>query len=116
MPQQSDELKPSLRVTTEQQGRWLVVRLHGELAFGTCDELAQILDVPADGDAGPSIAVATAGLEFFDSTGLRCLLSAAKRVRGQGGEFIVLEDGRLARRIHWMSLTDILPVMAALPA
>ena len=116
MARWTDAGRPSLTVTTEKQGRWLVFRLQGELMFQNCDELAQALDVPADDTTGHSLAVDAFNLEFFDSSGIRCLLSAARRVRSQGGKFVVLDTGRLARRIRWMNLAEQLPVMAALPA
>ena len=90
--------------------------MQGELTHATCDELAQALDVPVDGTGGQCIAVDAFDLEFFDTSGTRCLLFAARRVQDHGGEFVVLEAGRLKRRIHWMQLTEMLPVVAALPA
>ena len=92
------------------------VPVAGRADVQNCDELAQALDVPADDTTGHSLAVDAFNLEFFDSSGIRCLLSAARRVRSQGGKFVVLDTGRLARRIRWMNLAEQLPVMAALPA
>ena len=90
--------------------------MQGELTHATCDELAQALDVPVDGAADLCIAVDAAGLEFIDSSGIRCLLRAARRVRDQGGEFVVLDAGPMMPRIRWMHLAEMLPVMAMLPA
>jgi anti-anti-sigma factor len=49
---------------------------------------------------GPCTAVDASGLEFFDSSGIRSLLIAAKRAQDQGGEFVVLDAGPMMRWIH----------------
>ena len=90
--------------------------MQGELTYATCDELAHAVGVDVDGTKRPYVAVDASDLEFFDSSGIRCLLLAARRVRDKGGEFMVLDAGRLMRRIYWMHLTDTLPVTATLPA
>jgi anti-sigma B factor antagonist len=120
MGERTDQASPALAITQRTQGRWRVYGLQGELTHATCDELAQALDGEGEGEGEgtgrPCIAVDASGLEFFDSAGIRCLLIAARRIQGQGREFVVLDAGRLVRRIHWMNLTQMLPVMAALPA
>jgi anti-anti-sigma factor len=108
----TDSRAPSLGVAVELRAGWVVVRLSGELTFATCDELAGAL---AGRDAG-RVAVDASGLEFFDSAGIRCLLLQGRRVRGGGGEFVVVDAGRLLRRTAWMGLERVLPVVAALPA
>ena|SRR5947207_10095726 len=116
MGESTDQVSPSLEVTQRTQGRWRVFGLQGELTYATCDELAQALGGEGEGTGRPCVAVDASGLEFFDSSGIRCLLIAARRIQGKGGEFVVLDAGRLVRRIHWMHLTHMLPVTAALPA
>ena len=102
---------PSLDVAVQRRGGWMVARLLGELTFVTCDELAGAL---AGVDAG-RVAVDASGLDFFDSAGIRCLLLEGRRVRRGGGEFVVLDAGRLLRRAAWLGLDRVLPVVAALP-
>lgn len=90
--------------------------MQGELTYATCDELAQALGGDGEGTGRPCIAVDASGLEFVDSAGIRCLVIAARRVQATGGEFVVLDAGRLVRRIYWMHLTHMLPARATLPA
>lgn len=80
----TDAPAPSLRVAAEQRDGWLVVRVRGELTFRTCDELAGVL-AGAGGAAGQArVAVEASALEFFDSAGVRCLVSACRRARRAG--------------------------------
>ena len=116
MGERSDQVSPVLAVTQRTYGRWRVFGLRGELTYATCDELTQVLDGDGEGTGKPCVAVDASGLEFFDSAGIRCLLIAARRVQATGGEFVVLDASRLVRRIHWMHLTHVLQVVAALPA
>jgi anti-anti-sigma regulatory factor len=53
--------------------------LRGELTYATCNELAQALDIPVDGTGRPCTALDASDLEFFDSSGIRARLIAAKR-------------------------------------
>jgi anti-anti-sigma factor len=108
----TDSRAPSLDVTVERRAGWVVARLSGELTFATCDELAGAL---AGQDTG-RVAVDASGLDFFDSAGIRCPLLEGRRVRGGGGEFAVVDAGRLLRRAAWLGLDGVLPVAAALPA
>jgi anti-sigma B factor antagonist len=116
MDQGTDGLTPSLRVTEGRQGRWLIVRVQGELTLETCGELTEVLSSAAEGAGRPCIAVDTSGLEFFDSSGIRCLVTACRRVQSRGGEFVVLDTGRVRRRFELLGVLPMLPVMAALPA
>ena len=114
MGRRMDDRSPSLAITHRTQSRWRVFRSQGELTYATCNELAQALDIPAGGTGRPCAAVDASGLEFFDSSGIRSLLIAAKRAQDQGGEFVVLDAGPMMRRIHWMYLIETPPVMATL--
>lgn len=106
------ESRASLDVAVERREGWVVARLRGELTFATCEELAGAL---VGQDAG-RVAVDASGLDFFDSAGIRSLLLEGRRVRRAGGEFVVIDAGRLRRRTAWMGLDGVLPVVAALPA
>jgi anti-anti-sigma factor len=117
MDQETDRPTSSLRVTEQRQGCWLIARVQGELTHDTYDELAQVIYPSADDARVPCIAVDTSGLEFFDSSGIRCLVIASKRVRSRGGDFVVLDTGpTMRRRIEQLGLLPMLPVAAALPA
>jgi anti-anti-sigma factor len=88
----------------------------GELTCVTCDEFAGVL-AGTGGGAGPArAAVDTSGLEFFDSAGLRCLVSVCRKARNAIGDFVVIDTGRLRQRVQRMGLAGVLPVAAELPA
>ncbi len=107
------EAAAPLAVAVEERGRWVVVRVRGELTFGTCGELTDALA----GAAGPGgVAVDVSGLDFFDSSGIRCLVLAARRARAEGAEFVVVDPGPVLRqRAEWMGLGEVLAVVPALP-
>ncbi len=68
--------------------------------------------------AGPvRVAVDTSGLDFFDSAGIRCLVSACRKVRRADGVFVVVDAGPvMRRRVERMGLAGLLPVMPSLLA
>ncbi len=106
---------PPLSVTKHWPGRWLIVKVQGELTFQTCDELTEALDVLADGAEESCIAVDASSLTFFDSSAVRCLVIAHRRVKSQGGEFVILDAGPLIQRFQRLGLLQVLPVTATLP-
>jgi anti-anti-sigma factor len=112
----SGALVPPLGVAVQEQGRWVVVRVRGELTSQTCEELTGVLAGVGVGGGPGCVAVDTTGLEFFDEAGLRCLVLACRRVRRAGGEFVVVDAGPVMRKAARMALGEYLPVAAELPA
>jgi anti-anti-sigma factor len=84
------------------------VKVQGELTFETCNELDRALDDPAGGAGEPRIAVDGSGLTFFDSSAVRCLVKAHRRVERQGGEFVILDAVSLLQRFQRLGLLEVL--------
>ncbi|NUP33340.1 MAG: STAS domain-containing protein [Streptomycetaceae bacterium] len=88
---------------------WRVVTVSGDLDFGTADDLARRLAVPAS-DGIRRVVLDMAAVEYMDSTGLRVLLSAARDLRATGG------DLRLAAaRDHVLRIIELTQVGPLLP-
>ena len=62
------------------------MRLSGELDLAGVDQFERLLTDPAPG----TYILDMRGLTFIDSSGLRALIMADQRVRGEGGRFIVV--------------------------
>jgi anti-sigma B factor antagonist len=114
----SGEHSPPLEVTVQQQGRWTVLQLAGELDYLTCDLLAPFLQQATSAAARPRVAVDVSGLRFCDSAGIACMFNASRRIRSKGGELTVVDAGPLRLRDKaWMrGLGGRLPVVTELPA
>lgn len=73
-----------LRLGVEHGASGAVVRLGGELEFGTAAPLRNTLVDLAQ--QGPSrVVIDLAGVEFIDSTGISVLVQAKQRLEAQGG-------------------------------
>ena len=71
---------PGLTVRREDDGRLLV--LSGELDLATAHVLQAALD--GGSDAGGDLTLDLAGLEFMDSTGIKLIITAARKREGKG--------------------------------
>jgi anti-sigma B factor antagonist len=112
------EQSPPLEVTVQQQGRWTVLQLAGELDYLTCDVLTLFLQQVTNVAARPCVAVDMSGLRFCDSAGIACVFNASRRIRGKGGELTVVDAGplRLRDKPWTRGLGGGLPVVTELPA
>jgi anti-sigma B factor antagonist len=110
-----DALEPSLGVTVERQV-WTVVRLSGELDYGSRAYFDDRLFVLVRAAVQPYICVDLSGLEFCDSRGVACLVRAWRASRERGGALVLMRPGtRLARKLTVMGLNGMLPVVEELP-
>jgi anti-anti-sigma factor len=71
---------PGLTVRREGDGRLWV--LSGELDLATAHILQSALD--EDGGSGGDLTFDLAGLEFMDSTGIKLIITAARKLEGRG--------------------------------
>ena len=107
---------PPLRVSAESRGGWMVVVVAGEVDYQTCPELTAALEPVLEGQQRPRVAIDLSGLGFCDSSGLRCLVAAWKRVRGRDGQFLLLRPpGAFRRRIELAGLGGQLRSADSLP-
>lgn len=108
---------PPLEMTVDQQGRWTVVRLAGVLDYTTCDALTPVLQNAVAAVRCPCVAVEFSGLQFCDSSGLRCVLIANRRIRAAGGHLVIVDRLGLLHGKGWMfGLGGLLTVVPRLPA
>ena len=71
-----------MEITREPRGGVVVLRLSGRLDASTAQAASEAFD--AELDAGRGVLVSLSALEYVSSAGLRVLLKAAKRARGEG--------------------------------
>jgi anti-anti-sigma factor len=99
---------PQWSCTTVAEDGGTVIRPRGELDLSTSDELCAAIDSALA--SGRPTTVDLAGLGFIDSTGLRCLLSAAETARAAGVALELLPGGTGVMRLFELTGTlDTLP-------
>jgi len=75
-------IEPTFEVV--RQGRWVVMRVSGEIDMATAPKLRQqVQNVTASRPDG--LVLDLDGVDFIDSTGLGVMVGAAKRLRVSGG-------------------------------
>jgi anti-sigma B factor antagonist len=107
---------PSLRLTVEQQVLWTVVRVSGELGWESYTDFDDCLCTIVWRSEQPRICVDLSGLQFCDSAGIACLVRARRAVAQRDGQLVLRgPDVDLARRLVYMGLDGVLPVVDNLP-
>jgi anti-sigma B factor antagonist len=97
---------PPLRLTTAQLGgSAYVVSVTGELDLSNVDEFAGEFERVLDRGA-TRLVVDLVGLSFMDSTALGAITKAANRIRGGGGECVVVVDDPRIRRVFEITGID----------
>jgi anti-anti-sigma factor len=105
-----------LRVDIALRDGWTVVTVAGELDFATCAELTARLDEIIGGQQPARLAVDLSGLEFSDSSGLRCLVIARRQVMRAGSDLVLLRPPDLLRwKLRATSLDQLFHVADELP-
>ena len=97
---------PALRITTAQIGSSAyVLSVTGELDVSNADRLdsecARVV-----GRGGTRLVVDLVGVSFMDSAALGILTKAAKRIRSNGGECVVVADDPRIRRVFEITGLD----------
>jgi anti-sigma B factor antagonist len=92
MPNQ--EITPQLQIRVEQVDPAPIMFLTGELDLSTIDELASAFD-----DQDGSLLVDLDGVSFMDSSGIRTIVSARKRLLKDGGELTLRAPRPHIRRV-----------------
>jgi anti-sigma B factor antagonist len=76
-----------LEIDVADSGGVRLLRLTGELDLAGVDQFERLLTADGSPEAG-TFVVDMRGLTFIDSSGLRALIIADKRVRAEGGRFV----------------------------
>lgn len=89
-----------------------LITLHGELDMASSPSLQDELHRSLMSEA-ERIVLDLGGLEFVDSTGIRCLMLATSRSRGGGDRLRMLPpvDGQVADVLKLTRLGDVLPMI-----
>ncbi|MGZ8567290.1 MAG: STAS domain-containing protein [Actinomycetota bacterium] len=73
----------------EQEGRWTLVKVAGELDLATAPELrSKVLNLVDDGARNLALELSAVG--FMDSSGLGAIMACAKRVQELGGDLVIV--------------------------
>jgi anti-sigma B factor antagonist len=94
-----------LTLRSSQQGDDHVVALHGELDIAGVEALDEELRRVAQAGA-TRVTIDLSGLEFLDSTGLRCLLRFAQRAERNGTEARFVRGQRAVQQVFEITGTD----------
>jgi anti-sigma B factor antagonist len=86
-----------LTSTTDAPGAWSV-RARGTLDLETAPELQASLDELID-DGAALIVLQLGDVEFLDSSGIRTIVSAARRLRETGGQLLIGEASGAVQQV-----------------
>ena len=92
------ESHPSFGLNVVAEADGVCMKLTGELDIASAPELRDSLAGQSE-EPGRSILVDLAEVTYLDSTGISVLVVAAKRVRSEGGSFMVANASGAVRRI-----------------
>jgi anti-sigma B factor antagonist len=102
--------EPAIALTVEHDDRGAVVRVAGDLEFGTAASLRSALIDLAQQGCDPLI-VDIEGLDFIDSTGLSLLVQAKQRIEAQGQHFILRNpSARVLRVLEISGLAELFQI------
>jgi anti-sigma B factor antagonist len=88
-----------LKVTSQPQGEYVVMSVHGEIDLYTVPRLRRELDsVLAPGEP-VRLIVDLSGVDFCDSTGVNVLLAAHRQAREKGGDLELAAPRPAVRKI-----------------
>ena len=96
----------TLEVLRDVSGGDATVRLSGELDISTAAELERVLGDLAVPDGPARIVMDLRGLRFMDSTGLRLLVTADLRLRGEGRELALVPGPESVHRVFRLALLE----------
>ena len=98
-------------VSLEDLGLVAIVRVRGEVDTATAPEMGQVVD--AQLARGRRVVLDLSKVEFMDLHGLAVLLRASRRVRAEGGSFVLERPApcvtRLFDLVHLDGEIEILP-------
>jgi anti-sigma B factor antagonist len=83
----------------------IAVVLEGELDLDVCDSLERALEALST-ETGEHLVLDLRALRFMDSTGLRAIVSMARRVERQGGSLRLIQGPAQVRRVFELTGMD----------
>jgi anti-sigma B factor antagonist len=102
--------EPAIALAVEHDEQGAVVRVGGDLEFGTAASLRSALIDLAQQGCDPLI-VDIQALDFIDSTGLSLLVQAKQRIEAQGQRFILRNPStRVLRVLEISGLADLFAI------
>lgn len=103
-------MPPQLRVSTDQHGRWTVVRAEGEIDIASVEMLESSVSRIREGGV-KCLLFDLEPVTFMDSTGLRVLVSSHQEMKSEGGEIaLVVGNGPVRRLLQVSGLEEGLAV------
>jgi anti-sigma B factor antagonist len=87
-----------LEVETEERDGLVRLALRGELDLSTVGKVQEELRRAESTDA-PTVVLDMSKLTFLDSTGLRAVVTADERLRGQGGRLVIVRGPDSVHRV-----------------
>jgi anti-sigma B factor antagonist len=104
-----------LNVTRTEDGRgWTVLAVSGEIDIATASVLDEAIEKALSDDAN-RLVIDLEAVSFMDSTGLRTLIVAHRRLEADGGRMIVVPgSGPIRRLLEVAGVVDTLNVEASL--
>ncbi len=94
-----------LGLDTWTRGTWTILAVSGELDVATAPRLRQRL-VSLVEHGARNIIVDISAIGLLDSTGLGVLIGGVKRLRGHGGDLVVVCDQERIRRLFEITRLD----------
>jgi anti-sigma B factor antagonist len=87
-----------LEVKTEERDGLVLVALVGELDLSTVAKVQEELR-RVEASSPPTMVVDLSKLTFLDSTGLRCIVTADERARGEGRRVVIVRGPDPVHRV-----------------
>lgn len=87
-----------LEVESEERDGLVHVALRGELDLSTVSKVQEELE-RVDAESPALVVLDLSSLSFLDSTGLRCVITAAERARESGRRFVVVRGPDPVQRV-----------------
>lgn len=87
-----------LEVKTEDRDGLVHVTLMGELDLSTVGKVQDAFR-RVEAEAPPTVVVDLSKLTFLDSTGLRCIVTADERARGEGRRVVIVRGPDAVQRV-----------------
>jgi anti-sigma B factor antagonist len=106
------QAEPTFDISTTDEGRAVVVTVHGEIDLSTHDQLAAALH-RAVAPPARQIVVDLSDVGFLDSSGIRTLVIGWRQAEGQGMSFALRKPRPVVLKV--LRLTGVDQALAILP-
>jgi anti-sigma B factor antagonist len=101
-----------LNITKSTHGDWVILAAEGEIDIATAPELDQAVEtVISEGATAIAVDLSPAG--FMDSTGLRSLILAQRKVQAVGGSMAVVSGSGPIRRL--LEVAGVVEALSVVP-